>query len=88
MFNNTLSWLLIGAPTGYYLMNFIDHYHYRIYNTNISNSCKYNIVITITLIAALRGYTSNDLFTNIQNWVLLGFEMRDGGIICQREILY
>jgi hypothetical protein len=85
---NTLSWLLIGAPTGYYLMDLIDNCHYRVYNTNISNSCKYNIVLTITLLAVIRGYTGNDLFTNIQNWVLLGFEMRDGGIICQREMLY
>lgn len=85
---NTLSWLLIGVPTGYVLMDLIDYYHYRIYNTNISNSCKYNIIITVTLMAALRGYTGNDLITNIQNWNLLGFEMRDREIICQREMLY
>ena len=85
---NTLSWLLIGVPTGYVLMDLIDYYHYRIYNTNISNSCKYNIIMTVTMMALLKGYTGNDLFTNIQNWSLLGFEMRDGGIICQRKMLY
>jgi hypothetical protein len=84
---NTLSWLLLGLPTGYVLMDLIDHYHYKIYNTNISNYCKYNIIMTVILLALLKGYTGNDLFTNIQNWSLLGFNIRDIEIICQREYL-
>jgi len=62
---NTILWILIGIPTGYILMNLINYYYSRLYNNNISNYSKYNIIICITFLAFLRGYTGNDLVTNI-----------------------
>jgi hypothetical protein len=61
-----ISWTSMGFLGGYILMDFINYYHYRLYNTNISNFIKYNIVICITILAFIRGYTGNDLITNMQ----------------------
>jgi hypothetical protein len=62
---NTISWTLISIPTGYVLSDLINYYHYRLYNTSFS--FKNNVVICATLLGFLRGYTGNDLVTNIQN---------------------
>ena len=62
---NTIPWILVGPPTGYVIMNFVDELNYRLYNTNISNFSKNSIVISITFLAFLRGYTGNDLVSNI-----------------------
>jgi len=64
---NTISWTLIGIPTGYFLSDLLNYYHYRFYNTSFS--FKNSVIIFITFTAFLRGYTGNDLVTNIQKWV-------------------
>jgi hypothetical protein len=64
---NTISWTLIGIPTGYVLSDLLNYYNYRFYNTSFS--FKNSLVIFITFTAFLRGYTGNDLVTNIQKWV-------------------
>jgi hypothetical protein len=56
---------LIGIPTGYGISIFINDMYNRLYNTNISTTLKYNIIIIITFFAFLKGYTGNDLITNI-----------------------
>jgi hypothetical protein len=65
---NTISWILVGVPTGYVMMDCINHLYHRVYNTNISNFSKISIVISITFLALLRGYTGNDLVSNITNY--------------------
>jgi hypothetical protein len=52
-------WGLAGIPTGYVMCIFINDIY------NISNVTKYSIITTITCLAILRGYTGNDLVTNI-----------------------
>jgi hypothetical protein len=64
---NTISWTLIGIPTGYILSDLLNHY--RLCNTNNSFFFKNNIVMCTTFLAFLRGYTGNDLVTNIKNWI-------------------
>lgn len=64
---NIIIWTLLGIPTGYILCIFINDIHNMVYNRNISNIMKYNIIITIVFFAFLKGYTGNDLVTNIKN---------------------
>jgi hypothetical protein len=59
---------LIGIPTGYITSVFINDIHKLLYNTNISKFGKYSIIIIITFFAFLKGYTGNDLMTNILNY--------------------
>jgi hypothetical protein len=56
---HVILWGLVGIPTGYIISIFIDDIY------NISNMTKYCIIATITGFAILRGYTGNDLITNI-----------------------
>lgn len=58
-------WTLISIPTGFIFMNLINYYHNRLFNRNISIFIKYFLVICITFMGFLRGYTGNDLYTNI-----------------------
>jgi len=60
--NNIILWTLFGIPTGYVISIFINDIH------NISNTHKYIIITTITFLSLLRGYTGNDLVTNIKNY--------------------
>ena len=62
---NTMLWTLISIPTGFIFMNLINYYHNRLFNRNISIFIKYFLVICITFMGFLRGYTGNDLYTNI-----------------------
>ena len=62
---NTMLWTLISIPTGFIFMNLINYYHNRLFNRNISIFIKYFLVICITFMGFLRGYTCNDLYTNI-----------------------
>jgi len=61
----TICWTLIGIPTGYVTSVFINDAHKIIYNKNISKSVKYSIITMITFFSFLKGYTGNDLITNI-----------------------
>ena len=61
----TIYYTILGIPTGY-VMSIITNDVYRVmYNINISNNAKYSIITTITFLAFLKGYTGNDLITNI-----------------------
>jgi len=64
---STILWTLYGIPVGYIWIIIINDIHYRLYNNNISNNSKYSIITGITFFAFLRGYTGNDLITNIEN---------------------
>ena len=68
---STFFWTLIGIPTGYVTSVFINDAHKIIYNKNISKSVKYSIITMITFFAFVRGYTGNDLITNINSLALL-----------------
>jgi hypothetical protein len=61
----TIFYTFIGIPTGYLISVFINDFHYHLYRRNISNSSKYSIVSIITFSGFLKGYTGNDLMTNI-----------------------
>jgi hypothetical protein len=64
---STIFYTFAGIPTGYIINVFINDFHNHLYGTNISNSSKYSIVTIITFFAFLKGYTGNDLTTNILN---------------------
>lgn len=65
MMNDTIIWTVIGIPTGYIIQHFINHFYYMGYKTNISSFCKYSIITSFTLLAFLKGYSGNDLITNL-----------------------
>ena len=64
----TIFWTLIGIPTGYVTSVIINDIHKLLYNTNISKFCKYSIITIIVFFSFLKGYTGNDLMTNILNY--------------------
>ena len=64
----TIFWTLIGIPTGYVTSVIINDIHKLLYNTNISKFGKYSIIIIIVFFSFLKGYTENDLMTNILNY--------------------
>ena len=61
-------WTLIGIPTGYVTSVIINDIHKLLYNTNISKFAKYSIITIIIFFSFLKGYTGNDLMTNILNY--------------------
>ena len=65
---NTFFWTLIGIPTGYVTCVVINDIHKLLYNTNISKFGKYSIITIIVSFSFLKGYTGNDLMTNILNY--------------------
>ena len=62
---NTIFYTLLGIPTGYFISMLINDTYIMLYNTNISNILKYSIISIITFLSFLKGYTNNDLITNI-----------------------
>ena len=62
---HTIFYTLLGIPTGYIISIFVNDAHNMVYNRNISNGLKYNIIIMITFFGFLKGVTGNDLITNI-----------------------
>ena len=64
----TIFWTLIGIPTGYVTSVIINDIHKLLYNTNISKFGKYSIITIIVFFTFLKGYTGNDLMTNILNY--------------------
>lgn len=67
---NTFFWTSIGIPVGYVTSVIINDIHKLLYNTNISKFGKYSIITIIMFFSFLKGYTANDLMTNI----LLNYE--------------
>lgn len=65
---SAVCWTLIGIPVGYLISVFINDTHKLIYNTNISKISKYSIITIIIFFSFLKGYTGNDLMTNILNY--------------------
>jgi hypothetical protein len=61
----TIFYTLLGVPTGYVLSTFTNDAYNIIYNTDISNNVKYNIIVMTCIFGFLKGYTGNDLVTNI-----------------------
>jgi hypothetical protein len=61
----TICWTLIGIPTGYVTSVFINDVHIYFYNTNISKTFTHSIITMITFFSFVKGYTGNDLITNI-----------------------
>jgi hypothetical protein len=53
----TVFYTLMGIPSGYFITSIMTN--------NISTVSKCSIITTITFIAFLKGYTGNDLITNI-----------------------
>ena len=64
----TIFWTLIGIPTGYVTSIVINDIHKLLYNINISKFGKYSIITIIIFFSFLKGYTGNDLMTNILNY--------------------
>ena len=63
----TVCWTLLGIPVGYVISILIEHTHKLFYNKIMSKFYKYGIIIIIIFFSFLRGYTENDLVTNILN---------------------
>ena len=66
---NTIFYTLLGIPTGYIISIFINDTYNMLYNTNISIIFKYSIIIMIIFFSFLKGYTDNDLITNIYKYL-------------------
>ena len=64
----TIFWTLIGIPTGYVTSVIINDINKLLYNKNISKFGKYSIITIIVFFSFLKGYTENDLMTNILNY--------------------
>ena len=64
----TIFWTLIGIPTGYVTSVIINDIHKLLYNINISKFGKYSTITIIVFFSFLKGYTGNDLMTNILNY--------------------
>jgi len=64
----TIFFTSIGVPTGYVISVFMNDIHNSLYNTNISKFSKYSIIMIIIFFSFLKGYTGNDLITNIMNY--------------------
>ena len=64
----TIFYTLLGIPSGYYMSIYVNDAHIMLYNTNISNTFKYNIIIMVTFFAFLKGYSGNDLYTNVMSF--------------------
>jgi len=64
---NTILWTLLGLPIGYFTCSIIEPYYYVVYNRHFSDTEKSNIMVSIIFLSFLRGYTNNDLVTNIKN---------------------
>ncbi len=62
---DTFLWILAGFFSGYVFYELIDFYSKMLYNRRVSKYIKYNIVLFIVFFAFFRGYTGNDLHTNI-----------------------
>jgi hypothetical protein len=62
---NTIFYTFLGIPSGYFISILINDYYNMLYNRHISNTAKYSIITTITVLSFLKGYTGNDLVTNI-----------------------
>ena len=62
---NTIFYTFIGIPTGYVVSIFMNDVHNHLYTKNISNISKYSIIAIVTFFGFLRGFTGNDLVTNI-----------------------
>jgi len=65
----TIIYTLIGIPVGYITSIFINDIYRYLYNRNISDNSKYSIIIFITFFGYLKGYTGNDLTTNIYKYI-------------------
>jgi hypothetical protein len=67
----TFCWTFVGISSGYVTSVIFNNIHKLLYNTTISKFSKYSIITIITFFAFLKGYTGNDLITNILNCVLM-----------------
>ena len=65
MINNIVFWTSISIPVGYYMSKLINDTCLMLYKKEISNTSKCVIITSIIFCGYLKGYTGNDLVTNI-----------------------
>jgi len=65
MINNIIFWTLISIPSGYVITIFVNDAYIFLYKKNISNVSKCLIITSLMFFGFLRGFTGNDLVTNI-----------------------
>ena len=65
MINNIIFWTLISIPAGYVISIFVNDAYIILYKKNISNVSKCLIITSLMFFGFLRGFTGNDLVTNI-----------------------
>jgi hypothetical protein len=65
MINNIIFWTSISIPTGYYMSIIINDVSIMLNKKEISNVSKSLIITSIMFFGFLKGYTGNDLVTNI-----------------------
>jgi len=63
--NNIIFWTSISIPVGYVTSIFVNDAYIILYKKNISNVSKCLIITSIIFFGFLRGFTGNDLVTNI-----------------------
>ena len=67
---NIFFYTLISIPSGYVISILINDVHFYLCNRPISNNFKYALITTVTFLGFLRGYTGNDLVTNINGYLM------------------
>ena len=63
--NNIIFWTSISIPAGYVISIFVNDAYIILYKKNISNVSKCLIITSMMFFGFLRGFTGNDLVTNI-----------------------
>ena len=64
---NLNHWILLSIPYGYLIFIFGHDIYYSLFKKRISLYVQYSIIGTIAFFSCLKGYTNNDLYTNIKN---------------------
>jgi hypothetical protein len=62
---NIIGWSLVSIPTGYIMSILMNDLHVKLYKKNMSIVSTRAIMISIICFGFLKGYTGNDLVTNI-----------------------
>ena len=61
----TILWTLLGIICGYIISEYVNYIYKYLCYRNISNFSKCTIILMTTFASFLKGYTGNDLSTNI-----------------------
>ena len=68
MIHNVIFWGLVSIPTGYVMSVLINDLHVGLYRKQMLNDSKRAIMASILFLGLLKGYTGDDLVTNVSRF--------------------